>query len=145
MNSKLRSIRWALPAALLVVCAGCGASHGQRPEVLGFVLLDGNPVEQAAVFLSPRVPGQGDSISGTVADGVFSFSSVNGPKPGSYEVILQPVEPDAEDVLSQVRQRKSQLLAERNRFLQAVQRKGPVVVEVTSDLINEIAIELTSR
>lgn len=130
---------------MLIICVGCGQSRVERAEVLGIVMLDGNPVEQAAVYFSPRIPGQGDSISGTVADGVFSFSSDNGPKPGSYEVILKPVEPDAEDVLAQVQQRKSQLLSERNKFLQAVQRKGPVVVEVTNDLTNEIAIELTTR
>ena len=147
MNSKHRTGILALLVLLVVLAAGCSRSTPEQGEIFGFVTLDGQPVAQAAVVLAPRSDRNAEEISGSVTDGVFEFAGPKGPAPGSYEVILKPEDPDAEQILAelQARKRKSQSLEARNSFLKAVQKKGPVVVEVTTDLSHEIEISLTSR
>jgi hypothetical protein len=129
---------------------GCGGAELPRTEVLGEVTLDGDPVGEAQVYLTVKSPAFGDktlpaTFSAAVVDGSFEFESQQGPPPGEYEVVLKPVEPDAEEAFEELRKRSGSLLADRNKFLNAVQRKGPIRVELSADEVNELSIELTSR
>lgn len=135
---------------LTMALAGCGTAAVERVEVVGEVTLDGDPVEQAHVYLTAKVPhAAGKSFVGTYAamvlDGTFEFPLQAGPPPGEYELIVMPVEPDSEEVFTQVQSREPGLLAERNRLQAAANRKGPIRVELTSDDVNELTIELTTR
>ncbi len=147
MNSNFLNLSAALSALCLLAGVGCSRSQHpvERADVIGFVTLDGEPVEQASVSLSPcSFAGQG-TVVGMVSDGLFEFSGTKGPSPGAYEVILRPEEPDEEYVLTQIQERKGRPLKARDSFLKAVQRKGPVIVNVSTDTTNEFEIELTSR
>ncbi len=149
MNSKS-----LLTVGLMGVCfallTGCGGTQAPRTEVLGEVTLDGDPVGEAQVYLTVKSSTFGDksmpaTFSAAVVDGSFQFASQQGPPPGEYEVVLKPMEPDAEEAFEELRKRSGSLIADRNKFLNAVQRKGPIRIELSADEVNELSIELTSR
>ncbi|MDA0836046.1 MAG: hypothetical protein O2955_16475 [Planctomycetota bacterium] len=54
------------------------------------------------------------------------------------------MEPDSEEVFEELRQREYHLLIKRNRFQDAVNRKGTLQVDLSKEAVNEIKIELTS-
>lgn len=88
-------IRCGILAAALTL-AGCTGSEDkwtkELPETVpaaGVVLLDGKPVERAAVVLSPMPPAKHPAQALTRADGTFelkAFPAKDGAVPGSYQV-----------------------------------------------------------
>jgi hypothetical protein len=77
-----------LLAGLVAIC-GCGDSG--YTSVSGVVLLDGEPVPEAAVAFVPEDP-HGENATGyTDEDGRFSMTSTtkNGVKPGKYKVRIE--------------------------------------------------------
>lgn len=143
-----RRIVSALASGLLLTffLAGC-AQRVPQTEVVGEVTLDGEPVAVAQVYLSPN----GDALkspgvfSASIVDGAFEIPQVEGPPPGEYDVFIQPVDEDAEDIAEQLMRKKGRALAEREQFRAAVARKGRIRVELAADEVNEVSIQLTTR
>ncbi len=84
----------SLLAKILCVCglgvaAGCSESHdprGARYPVTGTVTLDGEPLSGAQiVFLCEGKNGAMNAV-GTIADGSFSLSEIDGPLAGTWRV-----------------------------------------------------------
>lgn len=132
--------------SLASILVGC-VQRVPQAEVFGEVTLDGEPVAEAQVYLSPKASAKRDVgvFSASVFDGTFEIPLKEGPPPGEYEVFLQPVDEDAEELAEQLMQRKGRALAEREQFRAAVARKGPIRVELAADEVNEISIQLTTR
>lgn len=147
MNSKCYSwvnqVRWSL----IVLLVGCGAQVTPQVETVGEISLDGVPVERAQVYLSARAldkktPG---TYGASVVAGMFEFPKHQGLPPGEYELIVKPIEEDPEEVFERMRKNKRKALARRDQFLSAVARKGPIRVELSSDELNAVTINLTTR
>ena len=134
---------------LLPVAIGCGGQETPHVEVIGEVTLDGEPVPQAQVYLTPSLSAAATPSDGTyaaaVTDGLFELPLQSGPPPGEYEVYVKPVEPDAEEVLQQARTKQTGLLAERKQLLNAIAKQGPIRVELVENELNDLIIELTRR
>lgn len=146
MNSNLRIPLGCMTLVWIAMVAGCGTSD-PRAEVIGELTLNGDPVEQAQVYLSAKSSDRNatNTFSASVVDGTFEFSKIQGPPPGEYEVFIQPVEDDPEEILERVMEKKGTGLADRNQFLSAVARKGPIRIDLLADEINEVSIQLTTR
>lgn len=147
MNSKLPCLIFGLVAAAL---SGCGGATVPCTEVIGEVTLDGEPVGEAQVYLTlksaqPREKGRSATFTAAVIDGSFLFDQLSGPPPGEYEVVVKPVEPDADEVMAELLARKDTLIRDRNTFLTAASRNGPIRVELTGGDTHEMVIELTTR
>lgn len=94
MNATL--VRWSGVAAALLLLPGCSGGEDEwsknLPETVpasGVVLLDGEPVEGAAVVFSPVAPAKYPAQALTGSSGEFelkAFPSKEGAVPGSYEV-----------------------------------------------------------
>ena len=73
------------------LAALCGCGNSDYKSVSGVVLLDGEPVPEAAVAFVPENP-HGEGATGyTDEDGRFSMKSTtqNGVKPGKYKVRIE--------------------------------------------------------
>lgn len=150
MNSKRPLSIGCLIAALAASLAGCGGTKFPRTELISEVTLDGDPVGEAQVYLTlksvnPRDKGNPATFTAAVVDGSFLFDQRNGPPPGEYEVVVMPVEPDAEEAMAELLARKGTLIRDRSTFLAAAGRKGPIRVELSGEDLNEMLIELTTR
>lgn len=144
MSSRTLIIRGVL-LLLPVVCSGCSGPIVERTDVIGWVTLDGHPVEEAHVYLVSTAQGPESTVTGDVVDGMFEVGGRKGPPPGKYQVILHPIEPDPEELLLQVPSRRNRPLRDRHKLLAALARRGLIQVDLSLDILNEITIELTSR
>lgn len=149
MNSDRLMAWWVRVFVLIPLAAGCGDSS-PKAKVTGRLTLDGVPVERAQVYLfakSQPLPQRSRTAAFTAAviDGWFEIPRKIGPPPGEYDVVVQPLDPEFEDVLQKRGDKRGNPLAERNQFLAAVARKGPIQVELTGDSEIELDIALTSR
>lgn len=131
---------------LATTLAGC-AQRAPQTEVVGEVTLDGDPVAVAQIHLSPKgVTSTGAGVfSASIVDGAFEIPQAEGPPPGEYELFIQPVDEDAEEIAEQLMRKKGWALAEREQFRAAVARKGPIRIELAADELNEVSIQLTTR
>jgi hypothetical protein len=76
---KHRFCAWLL--VIVVSAIGCGRSGPQVELVVGKVLLDGKPVENATVGFAPVTPGAGLPAAGTTdGQGVFRLTTFGGGK-----------------------------------------------------------------
>jgi hypothetical protein len=141
---------WVRVFVLIPFAAGCGDSS-PKAKVTGRLTLDGVPVERAQVYLVakpqplPMRSRTAATFTADVVDGWFEIPRQFGPPPGEYDVVVQPLDPEFEDVLQKRDDKGGNPLAERNQFLAAVARKGPIQVELTGDSEIELDIALTSR
>lgn len=145
--SSDRSCHLTSSVVLFVLCAGC--SQGvPRAEVIGAVTLNGDPVLDAQVYLSPKsgaAKPQG-TYSAAVVAGTFEFIGEQGPPPGDYEIFVQPLEEEeAEDVFERVKEGKRKALFSRDQLLSAIARQGTIQIELLADEVHEVSIELTTR
>src|SRR5215208_1003538 len=86
----MRTFAAGLLTAGLVALCGCGSKAGYVP-VRGEVLLDGQPVPEAAVAFVPEDP-HGEAATGySDGDGRFAMKSsfADGVKPGKYKVRIE--------------------------------------------------------
>jgi hypothetical protein len=86
----MRTFAAGLLTAGLVALCGCGGKAGYE-SVHGVVLLDGEPVPEAAVAFVPEDPNGEGATGYTDEDGrfVMSSTSVTGVKPGKYKVRIE--------------------------------------------------------
>lgn len=85
----MRTTAVGLLLAGLVALCGCGNSNYK--SVSGVVLLDGEPVPDAAVAFVPEDPSSENATGYTDEDGRFSMKSISqdGVKPGKYKVRIE--------------------------------------------------------
>lgn len=89
---------WARYGCLTVVLAtmiGCGskAYEGQqRAEVSGAISLNGSPVQQGSINLSP-IGHEGRSASASIEAGKYLITEDQGPNMGKYRVEIYAFEP----------------------------------------------------
>jgi len=148
VNSKsLRNIGGFL-VLIMPVLAGCGGGDIPRVDVVGEVMLDGEPVSEAHIYLTATSSLGKETratFSASVVDGQFEFTGGDRPPPGDYEIVVKPLEPDAEEAFEELRNRNAPLIQDRNKFLAAVTKKGPIRIDLTMDDVNQVMIELSSR
>lgn len=148
-SDQLSMTAMLLAAVIMTSTVGCGGSKQPPVHVVGKVTLDGKPVSEVEVHFSSNAPGTVGKIvrthSASVVDGAFEFPKTKGIPAGEYELIVRPVEPDAEVVVEQVRSKDKQLLKNRDSLNQAIQKKGKVNVTLDAKDTNVVSIELSSR
>ena len=92
-----RSVLWnvALAGGLLMLC-GCNAEDIDRVTVSGTVNLDGAPLADGYITLTPQ--GAGPSAGAEIVDGRFVFPLAGGPSPGSYKVGIVSYQPTGRQI-----------------------------------------------
>ena len=81
---------FAVIASLIIsACAGCGESDGAtRVAMFGKVSLNGAPVTAGSISLLPADGNDGPTANTTIQDGIYRFSSNNGPIAGAYQILV---------------------------------------------------------
>lgn len=79
----------------LLVC-GCVDNNPQRQAVSGTVTLDGKPVDRATIIFTPV--GDGLSAAAVIVDGKFSLSEEDGPTVGQFDVRVNPMDAELDQV-----------------------------------------------
>lgn len=144
MNSNQRLIHY-FGLSVLFCCLGCGRTPPGHVTVSGSVTLDGKPVREAVILFEPFTPDEGHRTSALVVEGEFHLEEDQGPSPGKYHVVLNPVEPDPASVLKKSGTGVSTDLADYRRLGAAIGRRGPITMDFASDQSNFVDVALTSR
>ena len=135
---------------VVINCVGCGNGAVQRGDLAGTLKLNGVPVKEATILLVPTPPNstREDTVckySASVENGQFSITKKHGPISGQYDIVVQPIEPDSDEVFAEMKAKKPELLKERNRFRAAIARQTPSRLLLSANESNSISIELTDK
>ncbi len=134
-----RSAPW-----LFVVCScvlfGCGDSGIRRYAAKGRVTLDGQPVNNATLILTPK--GEGLAAAAVIRDGLFELPAEVGPSAGEFGVRINPHEVEIEEVAANARPPKSNA---RPRIPKMYQREGMLNAKITGEPDQSLVFELASK
>lgn len=141
-------MRLALPAVLLVVLAfSSGCSNSDLPpmaDVRGTVLLEGDPVPDAIVTLTPTAggrPAQGVTDS-TGAFEMSTFSMGDGALVGEHQVVINPVKAPPPSYVLNPRAARGYEPPFPSRYWSASSSELTTVVEAGKT--NELSLDLVS-
>lgn len=130
-----------LATALIVYSLGAlGCSPSEpRFELNGQITLDGIPLENATLILTPK--GKGQVVAASVTQGVFSVPQTLGPTPGDYFVRINPLDghDDPESFVAHTKAGKK-----KQRIPKIYQSDGKLVVSVTGTPGETFLLELFS-
>jgi hypothetical protein len=75
---------------VVLLCAGCGESFGNRQEISGTVKLKGELLDEGVIEFHPLAGGSGDvTKSGAlITKGAYKIAPVDGLVPGKYRVTI---------------------------------------------------------
>ncbi len=82
-------------ACLWSVALGCMDSQPERIAVVGTMTLDGEPVQDATLILTPKSPG-GRAAAVAIVEGEFALPQTQGVIAGDYRIQINPNGPDFE-------------------------------------------------
>jgi hypothetical protein len=86
------SLRAMLILLIFASIVGCQrAAAPQRVAVSGEVRCGEVPLSHGLIRFKPLASGSGPAASTAIEAGIFRFNERNGPPPGRYEVVIQPV------------------------------------------------------
>lgn len=128
----------AVAAAIVVGCADPGP---RRHAIRGEVTLDGEPVDDATIVLTPD--GEGLAAIAEIEDGEFRFSEESGPTSGEFGVRINPNEAEMEAVEDDPDQLAES--ADRQRIPAVYQRTGALTATISGDETQLLRFELSSQ
>lgn len=131
-----KSICWIL--ILLASAVGCSNSE-PRFELKGEVTLDGVPLENATLILTPK--GKGQAVAANIVDGKFQVPENLGPTLGDYHARINPLDgnDDPESFIANARSGKKKQLIPKE-----YQSDGKLTVSVKGTPDEAFQLELKS-
>jgi predicted small lipoprotein YifL len=127
-------------AAGVVTLVGCGETGPERLPLSGTVTLDGQPVDDATIVLTPRE--QGKAAAALIVDGAFTFTPESGPTPGTHDVRINPNEAEFEEVSADASEIADS--SPSKGIPPAYQQNGTLTAEVSGDPAQTLSFELSS-
>jgi hypothetical protein len=127
-------------ACFAFALCGCGDAGPRRTAIRGTVSLDGQPVNQATLILTPTA--QGLAAAATIHHGVFELPADVGPTVGEFGVRINPLEAETEGLSDS---RGLSRAKARPRIPKIYQREGALSVKITGEADQSLAIELSSK
>jgi len=88
MTRFLRTVKWILPALLIVALNGCGPNYGGRQEIKGTIKLKGQLLDQGIINFMPMSGDQATQSGAQIANGSYKIDRAMGLLPGKYKVII---------------------------------------------------------
>lgn len=128
-----------LISLVIIAAPGCGDTGSQRRAISGSVTLDGQPVNNATLILTPQGPGL--SAAAQIVDGQFALSADVGPTQGDFSVRINPAEVEFHPTTSA---RKTDGKS-RQQIPQRYQRPGELSVKITDDPAQTLELKLSSK
>ncbi len=125
---------------LLVSLCGCRDSGPRRHPVHGTVTLDGQPVDNATIIMTPK--GGGLAAAAMIHNGSFALSADVGPSAGEFGVRINPHEAEMEAIADRVHPLKAD---SRPRIPKAYQRAGTLNAKITGEADQLLVFELSSK
>ena len=125
---------------LFVFISGCGDTGPQRFAIKGTVKLDGRPVNNATLILTPT--GAGLAAAATIRDGAFELPAEVGPSSGDFTVRINPQEAEIEETAESPHPPKANA---RPRIPKIYQRDGALNAKITGEPNQTLAFELTTK
>ncbi len=138
-----RVTNWSLMIAVGVVAlmlSGCSESGPRRYPIKGTVKLNGQPVNNATVILTPV--GEGLAAAATIRDGAFELPAAVGPSAGEYKVRINPNEAEIEEVAESAHPPKANA---RPRIPKMYQQDGALNTKITGEPGQSLEFTLTSK
>ncbi|MCX7420460.1 MAG: hypothetical protein NT013_13115 [Planctomycetia bacterium] len=78
-------------ACWIVGLLGCGSNGPSRIALSGKATRGGQPIRQGSITLTPNPGQKGVAANTSITNGVYRFTSEDGPSPGAYRAIIQEV------------------------------------------------------
>ena len=146
-----RSQRWnqaqvahwcKLMAGCLGCCllCGCGDTGPRRYAAKGRVTLDGQPVDNATLIMTPK--GKGLAAAALIHEGSFEFAADAGPSAGEFGVRINPNEGEIEETAENAHPPKAN---SRPRIPKIYQRDGSLNAKITGEPDQSLVFELSSK
>jgi hypothetical protein len=125
----------------ILILSGCADSGPTRFAITGEVTLDGKPVEDASIVLTPERGGLGSV--GKIVEGQFSIAQEYGPTQGEFNVRINPDEAELEEFAAspQPHQRTHQ----KRQIPKIYQANGRLTAVVSDREDQVLKFELSSR
>ncbi len=87
-------------ALFIAAVIGCGDAGPRRVAVEGKVLRKGSPLANGTVSFVPAKGTDGPAANAEVADGLYRFTSKDGPFKGQHEVVITPIAQSKESIMN---------------------------------------------
>lgn len=135
--------RWLI-IVWFMLFIGCD-SGPKRIAIEGTVTLDGQPLQQATLILTPKT--NGSPTAAVIENGRFGISAEYGPTPGDYFVRINPPPGGQEPTVREPGLERSDSHRETDvqRIPIAYQRNGEISVTLTGDHHQLLRFALRSR
>lgn len=143
-RSVYETMFWKIKAILTLsvfacLITGCGPQGPQPVALSGNVTLDGKPVENATIILTPKRTGRAAAAS--IVRGKYSFTETDGPLPGEFDVRINPNEGEIEEIApAEVSQANR-----RPRIPRVYQLPGKLTASVSQQTQGQLDFQLSSR
>jgi hypothetical protein len=121
----------------LLTC-GCHPPGQQRYPISGTVTLDGLPVENATIILTPQ--GEGLAAAAAIVNGQFAMSSTDGPTQGEFGVRINPTNAE----LDAANPADSRHTHRRPRIPKLYQQDGKLTASISGEPAQTLDIALSS-
>ncbi|MDX1929793.1 MAG: hypothetical protein SFV81_24920 [Pirellulaceae bacterium] len=125
--------------SLAIALCGCGKTEPQRYAIKGTVKLNGQPINNATLILTPT--GEGLAAAATIQHGSFELPAEVGPSAGSFSVRINPNEAEVEEVSIH---RQPPKVNVRPRIPTIYQREGTLHAVVTGESNQSLDFDLKS-
>ncbi len=126
--------------SVAIALSGCVESLQQRCAIKGTVKINGQPINDATLILTPI--GEGLAAAATIQDGSFELSADVGPSAGDFNVRINPNEAEVEGFAPSKHPHNANA---RPRIPRLFQRNGSLIVQVTGERDQTLDFDLSSK